>query len=153
MAHKPRPMDGPGANGLRGGRGAYPSGKTAIGVWLDSKGGPSGYKRGFHSSDFETEGQHAQKGFGGSGKDELFGSELPNPEHLHRKPPKAGDLFNPLYSGTPKLDYMTNATTQFADVGKKVSHPCRRQTAFRLRTDHHHLKMALTSLLLHLIFI
>ena len=29
-----RPPDGPGANGLRGGRGSYPSGKTAIGVWF-----------------------------------------------------------------------------------------------------------------------
>ena len=120
MAHKPRPMDGPGANGLRGGRGSYPSGKTAIGVWLDSKGGPSGYKRGFHSGDFETTAQEAQKGAFVESKEDLFGAELPNPEHLHRKPPKAADLFNPLYSGTPKLDYMTNATRQFSDAGTNV---------------------------------
>jgi hypothetical protein len=113
-------MDGPGANGLRGGKPNYPSGKTAIGVWLDSKGGPSGYKRGFHSDDFETEGQHAQKGAQFDHINLLYGAELPKPEHLHRKPPKASDLFNPLYSKEPSLDYMTNTTTQFADSYRKI---------------------------------
>ena len=113
-------MDGPGANGLRGGRGNYPSGKTAIGVWLDSKGGPSGYKRGFHTDDFETEGQHAQKGAQFDHINTLYGAELPKPEHLHRKPPKAADLFNPLYSKEPPLDYMTNTTNQYADSYRKI---------------------------------
>jgi hypothetical protein len=109
-----RPPDGPGANGLRGGRGAYPSGKTAIGVWLDSKGGPSGYKRGFHSGDYETECQHQQKGaqFGSS---EFFGAELPPKEHLHRKPPCSADLFDSNYSKEPPLDYMTNTRLQYQD--------------------------------------
>ena len=120
MSNKPRPMDGPGANGLRGGKPNYPSGKTAIGVWLDSKGGPSGYKRGFHTDDFETEGQHAQKGAHFDHKNVLYGAELPKPEHLHRKPPKASDLFNPLYSKEPPLNYMTNTTAQYADFNKKI---------------------------------
>jgi hypothetical protein len=116
-------MDGPGANGLRGGRGSYPSGKTAIGVWLDSKGGPSGYKRGFHANDYETEGQHQQRGAQFYDAP-LFGAELPPAEHLHRKPPKAADLFDKTYSKEPDLDYMTNTTLQYRDsqIKLKESH-------------------------------
>jgi len=119
MSNKPRPLDGPGANGLRGGRGVYNSGKTAIGVWLDAKGGPSGYKRGFHTDDYATEGQTQQMG-GILGKTAYFGSELPNPEHLHRKPPKMQDLFDPLYSGEQKLDYMTNTKALYQNSTEKI---------------------------------
>jgi hypothetical protein len=53
--------NGPGANGLRGGIKAY-SAKVTTGQWLDTCGGPMGYKRGFTTSNFETEAQHAQLG-------------------------------------------------------------------------------------------
>lgn len=118
MSNKPRPMDGPGANGLRGGRNVYCSGKTAIGVWLDEKGGPSGYKRGFHTEDYSTEAQVQQQGALQT-KAPYFGSELPNPEHLHRKPPKMGDLFDPLYSGEQKMDYQTCSRLLYSDQSKK----------------------------------
>mmetsp|Transcript_8513 Transcript_8513/g.14129 ORF Transcript_8513/g.14129 Transcript_8513/m.14129 type:complete len:352 (+) Transcript_8513:43-1098(+) len=64
MAHSlPRILnvEGPGANGLRGGIKQY-SPKTTTGPWLDTYGGPVGYKRGFTTADFETEAQHAQIG-------------------------------------------------------------------------------------------
>ena len=119
MSNKPRPLDGPGANGLRGGRNVYNSGKTAIGVWLDAKGGPSGYKRGFHTGDYITEAQVQQDG-ARFYKAPYFGSELPNPEHLHRKPPKMQDLFNPLYSKEEPLDYVTNTGALYQQAGQKV---------------------------------
>ena len=61
IANKGRPNDGPGANGLRGGKKVYAD-KTAIGHWMEEYGGPQGYQRGFHSIDFQTEAQHAQSG-------------------------------------------------------------------------------------------
>lgn len=87
MSRKERPRDGPGANGLRGGRNVYLSGKTAIGVWLDEKGGPSGYKRGFTTNDFQTEGQLQQIGYLEKQPRSLleFGAELPPPDLVHRK--------------------------------------------------------------------
>jgi hypothetical protein len=56
-----RPPNGPGPNGLRGGRNVYNS-KTAVGPWLESVGGPSGYDRGFTTEAFQTEAQHQQLG-------------------------------------------------------------------------------------------
>ena len=53
--------NGPGSNGLRGGIKEY-NPKTATGQWMENYGGPIGYKRGFTSSDFITEAQHAQLG-------------------------------------------------------------------------------------------
>lgn len=63
MSHqKPRPNDGPGANGLRGGKNVYSS-KTAINSWLEEHAALStGYRRGFTTPEFETEAQHAQLG-------------------------------------------------------------------------------------------
>lgn len=61
IANKGRPNDGPGSNGLRGGKKVYTD-KTAIGHWMEEYGGPQGYQRGFHSIDFQTEAQHAQSG-------------------------------------------------------------------------------------------
>lgn len=119
MSKKPRPLDGPGANGLRGGRNVYPSGKTAIGVWLDEKGGPSGYKRGFTNSDYLTEGQVAQLG-ATLKKAPEFGAELCAPEHITRKPPCAGDLFNPVYSGTGNRDWMSNTQSAYLEGTRKI---------------------------------
>ena len=74
---KPRPNKGPGANGLRGGANVY-SNKTAIGSWMESYGGPGGYKRGFSSDEFMTEGQNQQYGtIGANYTPELFGAPLP----------------------------------------------------------------------------
>jgi len=119
MSNKPRPLDGPGANGLRGGRNVYNSGKTAIGVWLDAKGGPSGYKRGYHTSDYQTEAQSQQDG-ARFYTAPYFGAELPNPEHLHRKAPKMQDLFDPLYSKEAPQDYLTNTGAMYKQQGAKV---------------------------------
>lgn len=113
MSRKLRPANGPGANGLRGGRNVYPSGKTAVGVWLDEKGGPSGYKRGFTTQEFITEGQLQQMGATLERPPE-FGAALPPVEHLGRKPPKAGDLFDPKYSGLLQREWTTNTMRQYA---------------------------------------
>ncbi len=88
-------------------------------MWLDEKGGPSGYKRGFHTGDYQTEGQKAQEGalFYNA---PYFGAELPNPEHLHRKAPKMADLFDPLYSKEAPLDYLTNTGAMYKQQGQKV---------------------------------
>jgi hypothetical protein len=67
--------NGPGSNGLRGGIKQY-SAKTTTGPWMDTYKGPSGYKRGFTSSDFQTEAQHAQLGAIGKPRGE-FGAEIP----------------------------------------------------------------------------
>merc|ERR1719329_1351375 len=58
---KRRPDNGPGSNGLRGGSRTY-SIKVQTPNWVENYGGPSYYKRGFTNIDFETEGQHQQKG-------------------------------------------------------------------------------------------
>jgi len=97
----------------------YLSGKTAIGVWLDEKGGPSGYKRGFTNSDYMTEGQVAQMG-ATLKKAPEFGAELCAPEHITRKPPCAGDLFNPVYSGTGNRDWMSNTQSAYLQGVTKV---------------------------------
>jgi hypothetical protein len=60
-SRKQRPVNGPGANGLRGGTNLY-STKTTIARWLDDVGGPSAFKRGFNTPEFETEAQHQQCG-------------------------------------------------------------------------------------------
>jgi len=119
MSRKQRPANGPGANGLRGGRNVYPSGRTAIGVWLDEKGGPSGYKRGFTTPEFITEGQLQQRG-ATLQKPAEFGALLPPPDHFDRKPPCAGDLFDPKYSGLVQRDWSTNTTRQYQSGITKV---------------------------------
>lgn len=109
---KLRPANGPGANGLRGGRNVYPSGRTAIGVWLDEKGGPSGYKRGFTRPEYLTEGQLQQMG-ATLEKQPEFGAQLPPPQHFDRKPPCSGDMFDPKYTGLKERDWMTNTQRQY----------------------------------------
>jgi len=91
MNEKRRPDNGPGANGLRGGVHTY-SLKVQTGNWVENYGGPADYKRGFSTIDFETEGQHAQKGALLKGPAE-FGAGLPLPQHLTRKQPCAADSF------------------------------------------------------------
>ena len=81
MAMIPRILNvdnGPGANGLRGGIKSY-SPKTTTGPWLDTYGGPMGYKRGFTTSDFQTEAQHAQLGVARKPTGE-FGAGIAVPE-------------------------------------------------------------------------
>lgn len=92
---KPRPANGPGANGLRGGIKQYVP-KTITGHWLEEFGGPAGYKRGFTTAEYETEGQHQQTGAKFRPLKE-FGPELPD-ESIGRPPsspfkydPKPGD--------------------------------------------------------------
>ena len=72
---KVRPPNGPGPNGLRGGRNTF-SGKTAVGPWLDAVGGPSGYSRGFTTDDYQTEAQYQQLG-AIQQKAPRFGAALP----------------------------------------------------------------------------
>ena len=72
---KVRPPNGPGPNGLRGGRNCY-GGKTAVGPWLDSVGGPCGYNRGFTTDDYQTEAQKQQLG-ATQEKAPRFGAALP----------------------------------------------------------------------------
>lgn len=83
---KPRPANGPGSNGLRGGIKTFVP-KTITGHWLEEFGGPSGYKRGFTTVEYETEGQHQQKGALFRLPRE-FGPELPdeNTENLPSSP-------------------------------------------------------------------
>jgi hypothetical protein len=61
-----RPPNGPGSNGLRGGRNVY-SPKVAVGPWLETVGGPSGFHRGFTTQDFQTEAQCQQAGYKSTG--------------------------------------------------------------------------------------
>ena len=97
----------------------YLSGKTAIGVWLDEKGGPSGYKRGYTTVDFETEAQVQQRG-ATLRKAPEFGAELPAPEHINRKPPATKDLFDPKYSGLKKDTWQTNTMALYETGRIKV---------------------------------
>jgi hypothetical protein len=77
---KQRPPNGPGSNGLRGGINLY-SNKTAVGGWMDDVGGPSGYKRGFSTTDFQTEAQAQQ--LGATLKPvPYFGASLPHPSAI-----------------------------------------------------------------------
>jgi hypothetical protein len=103
---KPRPPNGPGSNGLRGGQNSFPNGKTAIGGWMDEVGGPQGYKRGFTTLDFETEAQHQQ--FGATlRRSPFYGSPLP--ESVYEATPSVADNFN---NPRIKRDYDPFSTTQ-----------------------------------------
>jgi hypothetical protein len=90
MSRRERPPDGPGANGLRGGRNAY-SLKTANGNWIEDCGGAACYKRGFTSDNFQTECQHQQTGRSLQ-KDPEFGAALPR---RYADPRTTTDVFNP----------------------------------------------------------
>ena len=92
MSNKPRPANGPGSNGLRGGIKSY-SAKTTTGAWLEEYGGPALYKRGFTTSDFQTEAQFAQLGVVRKGPPG-FGAGLPLAEVVQHKQTNA-EIFNP----------------------------------------------------------
>ncbi len=106
---KARPSNGPGANGLRGGRNIY-CGKTAVGPWLDAVGGPSGYTRGFSTNSFQTEAQHQQLGVGRKPAP-YFGAGLPKAVDI--KSPTASDTLN---NGlTPDWKTTTSIMTTYHD--------------------------------------
>lgn len=90
MSRRDRPPDGPGANGLRGGRNSY-SLKTANGNWIEDCGGSKFYKRGFTTDNFQTECQHQQTGRSLT-KDAEFGAALPASYSDMRT---TTDVFNP----------------------------------------------------------
>lgn len=116
MSLKQRPNDGPGANGLRGGKNIY-SKKTTIGNWVDEWGGPQFYKRGFSISDFETEAQNQQKG----AMKEIplyFGADLPAPASIRTKKPTTFDVFCP--EGTNASHWVTTATATMGNGGKAL---------------------------------
>lgn len=92
MSRKLRPDNGPGSNGLRGGIKTY-SPKTTTGPWMEEFGGPALYKRGFSTSEFQTEAQYAQSGVLGQSYSN-FGSGLPLKEVVVKKTTTA-ELFNP----------------------------------------------------------
>lgn len=78
---KQRPQNGPGANSLRGGINLYSS-KVIIGRWQDDIGGPIAFKRGFTTSDYDTEAQHQQRG-----------ATLKAPTYYGSALPITGDLY------------------------------------------------------------
>ena len=105
-----RPPDGPGANGLRGGKNCY-SLKTANGNWIEDYGGASCYKRGFTSDKFETEGQHAQTGRSLT-RDPEFGAGLPK---KFIDPRTTNDVFNPP-AGGQEGQWETNTQTMMKNT-------------------------------------
>jgi hypothetical protein len=90
LVKKQRPLNGPGSNGLRGGTRIYTNGKTAVGGWLDHVGGPSGYRRGFTTLDFETETQKQQQDVL-TRRPPYYGAPLPL--QVNEKLPSAEDNF------------------------------------------------------------
>ncbi|RYH04824.1 hypothetical protein EON65_46390 [archaeon] len=82
MSDRPRPPNAAGQNGLRGGIKTFAP-KTITGPWLDALGGTAGYKRGFTTSEYETEAQHQQKGALLQNEPE-FGAGLPDELQLTR---------------------------------------------------------------------
>jgi len=115
MSRRERPPDGPGANGLRGGRNIY-SLKTANGNWIEDCGGSDCYKRGFTSDNFQTEGQHQQTGRSLQ-KDPEFGAALPRNYADSRT---TTDVFNPP-NGPQGSSWETNTQLMMkSTVGARV---------------------------------
>jgi hypothetical protein len=88
MNQRQRPPDGPGANGLRGGKNVY-SPKVCIGGFVEDIGGPSNYKKGFTNEDFFTE--NSRYGSNMSGLE--YGAGLPM--HVSAQQPSTFDVFAP----------------------------------------------------------
>jgi len=114
---KPRPVDGTGSNGLRGGKQLY-SNKTALGGWLDDVGGPSGFQRGFHSEDFVTTSQQQQQGVivARKGGQQRYGAALP--AAIETKPPSVADIFQ--NSGNKKHEWTTTTRNMMSRAGEQV---------------------------------
>lgn len=113
MTRKMRPNDGPGSNGLRGGTKSF-NDKTAVGPWLDSVGGPSGYRRGFTTKDFETEAQMQQLGVVRKAPP-LYGAGLPASVSI--KPPSVASNFQNELRGD---EWTTTTQTMTSYAGKAV---------------------------------
>jgi hypothetical protein len=109
---KARPANAPGANGLRGGIKSY-SLKTMTGQWLEGYGGPSGFQRGFTTTDFETEAQHAQIG-ATLRKAPEYGAALPNPLALYKNSPRCADSFSTV--GKEDQDWKTSTGVMQANA-------------------------------------
>lgn len=88
MNRKPRPPDGPGANGLRGGKNLYSS-KVCIGGYIEDVGGPAMYNPGFTTEDFESENQR----YGGAKATLKYGAGLP--VRVNVEEPTTFDVFAP----------------------------------------------------------
>lgn len=110
---KPRPPDGPGANGLRGGNNSY-SLKTAMGGWIEDVGGAKEYKRGFTSKEFITECQHQQTGYNLKQSPE-FGAGLPQRMALPRT---STEMFHPP-SGPSTETWQTNTQVMIKRAGER----------------------------------
>lgn len=118
MSNKPRPANGPGANGLRGGIKDFSS-KTMTGPWLEETGGTCFYKRGFTTVDYETEAQHQQ--LGATLKHEPFyGAGLPNDE-VRNKPKSPFQ-----YEANPSADSWSTNTQIMA---RSITHRNREEEA------------------------
>lgn len=90
MLHrKHRPTDGPGANGLRGGKNVYCS-KVSTHTRIEDVGGPAYFKRGFTNEDFETE----NTAYGGTRCRLEFGAALPVKVSIEK--PSTFDVFAPV---------------------------------------------------------
>lgn len=112
MSNKPRPNDGPGSNGLRGGIREY-SYKTASGPWLDKVGGAQQFKRGFTTSEYETEAQYMQR-TGVKAQSRYYGSEIVDPGQTQK--------LNPFeYTNTYK-DPQEVWTTNTRIMGQSISY-------------------------------
>lgn len=111
MSRRERPPDGPGSNGLRGGKNSY-SLKTAHGNWIEDYGGSSMYKRGFTTDNYETECQHQQTGRSMC-KDPEFGANLPR---RYIDPRTTTDVFNPP-AGPQSDTWETNTQAMLKSTG------------------------------------
>lgn len=116
ISNKPRPPDGPGSNGLRGGKKNY-SARTAVGSWLDECGGPQGYSRGFHDPDFLTEAQNLQLSVTNKKLGE-FGAGIKNPNGngFTNK-----EVFQPPCHVDWQTNYQAMTQSKFDDKVSKVS--------------------------------
>ncbi len=121
---KVRPANGTGPNGLRGGRNNYSS-KTAVGPWLESVGGPSGYIRGFSTSAFQTEAQSQQLGVVKKAPP-LYGAGLP----------RAVDLRSPTTADTMDCNFKTSqwktSTQAMLEQGVPIVSPLNSSVHFKL---------------------
>ena len=114
MSRKQRPPNGPGANGLRGGKNGY-SLKTANGNWIEDAGGSALYKRGCTSDAYETECQHQQIGRTLT-KSAEFGANLPD---RYIDPRTTNDVFNPP-AGPQDSTWVTNTQQMMKSSGARV---------------------------------
>lgn len=111
---KPRPPNASGPNGLRGGIKQYVP-KTITGRWLEEFGGPSGYRRGFTTVEYETEGQHQQTGARFRPSKE-FGPELP--DEYTTKPPSSPFKYENANSSSSEM-WMTTTREQGMSILKR----------------------------------